>query len=388
MVNHRTNRAGASRGLAVLIAPDKFKGSLTAPEAAAAMHAGVLRVIPTASVETLAIADGGEGTVAAVVEAGGTEHRVSVLGPLGQDEVQARWAQLSETAVIEVSQAAGLGLIDQPTPDTALDSSSFGVAQILRDALDHGLRRFVIGLGGSASTDGGAGIVHGMGGRLLDADGEILQEVRGLHRVASVDLSAVDSRWSECHITVATDVQVPLTGDYGAARLFGPQKGADSEVVEELEQRLLRWATVLDKTTGGKPVQWEKAGAAGGMLAGFMALGDVDVQPGVDVVGELLGLEEALEHAAIVFVAEGSLDQQSLHGKGPVAIAEKAAAAGAHVIALAGRLDISPEQLTMNGINQAYSLVDYFGSTAEAMTRAPEGLEELAAQAVRSGLWS
>lgn len=386
----------------VLVAPDKFKGTLSGPAAAAAMAAGVRRVLPDAVIGEIPLADGGEGTVEAILATGATEHRLTVLGPLG-DPVGAQFAMLGTTAVIESAQACGLQLIS-PTPQTSLRASSAGVGALIRAAWDAGATHVVIGLGGVACTDGGTGLVAELGASFLDADGQAVGP-GDLDRVVSVDLTGLDPRVASTSFVAATDVTNPLLGPTGAAAVYGPQKGAGPDEVTLLDAGLTAVADAVESATDSgrcdtarrdsgrcdaarrDSVQRDAArrdspgaGAAGGLGWGLMALLGAEVRPGGDLVMDLIGLPEALGSADLVLTGEGKLDAQSRYGKGPVALAELAARHGLPTIAVAGTVD--PEGREGTGFAAVWSLVDEVGVDA-ALGDTAGSLTEVTARAVR-----
>jgi glycerate 2-kinase len=308
--------------LRVLVAPDKFRGSLTAAQAAEAMRLGVLDAAPDATVTTLPVADGGEGTVDAFVCVGATPHELGVAGPLG-DPVRARLAVRDDTAIVEAAQACGLALLAAPSPATALAADTRGVAQLVRAAAATGARRLVLGVGGSASTDGGSGLARGLGAHLLDADGHELSPGGGaLVDVARVDTSALTT--PALDVQLACDVMAPLLD---AAYVFAAQKGAGPNEVARLAAGLRRWAEVA-----GLP-DVPGSGAAGGLAAGAIAFLNATVVSGVDVVLELLGFAAAARDADLVLTGEGSFDSQSLTGKAPIGVARAAGPTPTYLIA-------------------------------------------------------
>jgi glycerate 2-kinase len=306
----------------VLVAPDKFKGSLTAPQAAEAMRLGVLDVEPDAAVTALPVADGGEGTVDAFVCAGAAPHELDVTGPLG-DPVHARFAVRGDTAIIEAAQACGLALVAAPSPATALAADTRGVAELVRAAAATGVRRLVLGVGGSASTDGGSGLARGLGARLLDAGGHELPPGGGaLADLARIDTSALMP--PSLDVQLACDVTATLLD---AAYVFAAQKGAGPDDVARLAAGLRRWAEVA-----GVP-DVAGSGAAGGLGAGAIAFLDAKAVSGVDVVLELLGFAEAVRDADLVLTGEGSFDAQSLSGKAPIGVARAAGPRPTYLVA-------------------------------------------------------
>lgn len=370
----------------LVIAPDKFKGSLTAPEVAERVASGARRVDPTIEVVTVPVADGGEGTLDAVLAAGFSSRTVLVAGPTGV-RIEAEFAVRGEEAVVEMARASGLDLLPKGRKDP-LGATSLGTGQLIRAALDAGCRRIVLGIGGSASTDGGAGLLQGLGARFLDGDDEELPPGgAALVRLASVDLSALDARLTDTEIILASDVDNPLTGPTGAAEVFGPQKGAGASDVVTLEAGLTRLVEVLS-ATGGLPVpaaeaaSREGAGAAGGVGFAAIALGATR-RAGVDVVLEETGLAAQLQGADAVITGEGSLDEQSLMGKTPVGVARAAAAAGVSVYAVCGRSTLAAEAISDAGFAGARALSELEPDAERSMAEAGPLLEELAERLVR-----
>jgi glycerate 2-kinase len=356
----------------VLIAPDKFKGTLSAAEAAQAMAEGVLRVYPDAQVSTVAVADGGEGTLEAALAAGGEEQTSRVRGPLDRD-VTASWALLrtgtGTTAVIETARASGLLLVD-PSVQTALAAHSYGVGQLIAAALDAGATEIVLGVGGSAMTDGGSGALRALGLQIHDDAGSQLPlGGAALALAGSVDASGLDPRLASARIRIAADVTNPLYGPEGAAHVFGEQKGADAVSRRLLDEGLEKWARLLSEATG-VDVQRPGAGAAGGFPAAFLAFTGAALEPGFDLVAGLTGLDAALAEADLVVTGEGSMDQQSLQGKAPLGVARRAHARGLPVVVVAGRITLTPEQLTEYGVVAGVSLLDLARTPEEAFGQA------------------
>lgn len=351
----------------ILIAPDKFKGSLTAAEAADAMAEGALSIYPDASITRVPIADGGEGTLEAAVAAGFEERNNAVVGPILKP-VGASWAIKGTTAVIETAQSSGLAVLDEaPTPEIARRAHSYGAGQLIAAALDAGATEIVLGLGGSAMTDGGSGALRALGLSPLDAAGNVVPlGGAALADVVAVDTTALDPRLARTRFRIAVDVRNPLTGPDGAAHVFGPQKGADAETVEVLDAGLRAWARVLAEATG-RDVDVPGSGAAGGFPAAFLAFTDAELESGFDLVADLVGVDAELDGADLVITGEGSLDGQSLTGKAPIALADRARDRGIPVIAVAGRILATPEDLAEHGIEVAGALVDLAPSPAEAM---------------------
>ncbi|MBD9721808.1 glycerate kinase [Streptomyces caniscabiei] len=343
----------------MLIAADKFKGTLTAVEVAERVTAGLRRVRPGLEVEALPVADGGDGTVAAAVAAGFERREVRVAGPLG-GPVTAAYALHGDTAVVEMAEASGLQRLPAGV-FAPLTASTYGSGELLRAALDAGARTIVFGVGGSATTDGGAGMLAALGARFLDAAGEpVGPGGGGLRDLATADLSGLDERLASIDLVLASDVDNPLTGPKGAPAVYGPQKGASPEDVATLDAALTHFAAVLEKTVGARAAEHALApgaGAAGGIGYGALVLG-ARFRPGIEVMLDVLGFAPALEKATLVITGEGSLDEQTLHGKAPAGVAAAARAAGKEVVAVCGRLDLPPEALGRAGIRRAYPLTE------------------------------
>lgn len=356
----------------VLVAPDKFKGSLTAAEAAEHIARGVVDAYPNATVVRRPIADGGEGTVDAVVAAGFQRRAATVAGPLGEP-VRAEFALRGELAVVELAQACGLQLLAEPEP---LWSTSRGGGELLLAAVRAGAREVVLGVGGVACTDGGTGLLAALGGRFT-AGGEPLADGGG----ALVDLDAVDlSGVAAMDVVLASDVDNPLLGPHGAARVYGPQKGASAADVERLEAGLER---LVDVTGARTAAETPGAGAAGGV--GFGALLGLGVRrrPGFDVLANLTGLAAELDSVDLVVTGEGSLDDQSLRGKAPVALARMAAQRGIPVVALCGVCRVPAEQLTAAGFTHTAALTDIEPNPTQSMRNAGPLLERITTTAVQ-----
>ncbi|AZM59029.1 MULTISPECIES: glycerate kinase [unclassified Streptomyces] len=371
----------------MLVAADKFKGSLTAVEVAERVTAGLRRVVPGLPVEALPVADGGDGTVAAAVAAGFERREVRVTGPLG-DPVTAAYALRDGTAVVEMAEASGL----QRLPDgvlAPLTASTYGSGELLRAALDAGARTVVFGVGGSATTDGGAGMLSALGARFLTAAGEpVPPGGAGLAELASADLSGLDPRPASVEFVLASDVDNPLTGPTGAPAVYGPQKGASPADVETLDAALAHFAKVLEGAVGPKAAEYAAspgAGAAGGVGYGALLLGAV-FRPGIEVMLDVLGFAPALERADLVITGEGSLDRQTLHGKAPAGVAAAARAAGRDVVAVCGRLALAPEVLGRAGIRRAYALTDLEPDVATCVAEAGPLLERTAERIARDYL--
>jgi len=368
----------------IVIAPDKFKGSLSAMQVAAAIAAGLRASWPTAELVTIPVADGGDGTVDAAVAAGFARMPVTVAGPTGEP-VHTSYARRDETAVVELACACGLMLLAGGRREP-LTASSFGAGQVLAAALEAGARRIIFGVGGSASTDGGAGLLQALGARVLDSRGGVLGRGLGgggLRGVASVDLRGLHPALRSCSVILATDVANPLTGPDGAAEVYGPQKGASPAQVGELASGLRRWAAVVAEAVGADWSQAPGAGAAGGV--GFAALAVLGAEPraGIDLVLDLADFDAALADAALVITGEGSLDEQSLSGKAPVGVARAAARHGIPVAAVVGRSTLTGAQLAAAGISAVYTLSDLEPDPARSNTEASALLERVGREIAR-----
>ncbi|GAA2562619.1 glycerate kinase [Mycolicibacterium diernhoferi] len=341
----------------IVVAPDKFKGSATAADVAAALAAG-LREVTSRRIVEFPIADGGEGTVDMMIGRGFTPVHCTVPGPL-QRPVTATYALHGSTAVIEAAAANGLALLGPggPTSTTARTACTLGVGALLRDALDRGARRIVLGVGGSATTDGGAGLLVGLGARLLDVHGDPLYPSGDdLAHAHAVDLDRLDPRLRGADLVVACDVDNPLTGPSGAASVYGPQKGADPATARALDAALGRWADIVARHTGRDLRDHPGVGAAGGLAFALAAVLGARLTSGIDLLLAVGGFAEVVEGAALVLVGEGSLDGQSLRGKGPIGVARAARAHGVPVLAVAGRCTVGASEVQAAGLDGVYTL--------------------------------
>lgn len=362
----------------VVIAPDKFKGSLTAVEAADAIALGVRDALPDADILTCPVADGGEGTLDVLEAAGARIVRLTVRGPL-EAAVKASYAVLDGTAYVESARACGIEFVE-PSKETALAAHTWGVGELLADALMHGAERLVLTVGGTASTDGGAGMLGALGAGVLDAFGAPVGLGGGtLSRVASTELTPVRDRLAGVRVAVATDVTNPLLGPDGAAAVFGPQKGAGPEEVALLDEALGRWAHALQ--VGGAPdvARVPGAGAGGGVAAGAIAGLGATVESGFDLIAGLTGVDTALDGADLVITGEGSLDEQSLNGKAPAGIAARARTRGVPLMVLAGRIQLDEAGLAELGVIGSSALIDHAPSLDHARAHAAELLRVRAA---------
>lgn len=371
----------------VVVAPDKFKGSLSAPRVAAAVSAGLRAVVPEVEAIEVPVADGGDGTLDAALSAGFTQVPVRVSGPTGAP-VDTAYAVRDGVAVVELADACGLNRLPGGRL-AALTSSSAGLGQVVRAALDAGCSQVVLGIGGSASTDGGAGMLAELGVALLDADGALLPAGGGaLERLDRVDLSGLHPALQQTEMLLASDVDNPLLGPTGAAEVYGPQKGASSQDVQVLERGLSRLVTVLAEELPSvkDAASTAGAGAAGGVGFAALALLGAQPRPGIDLLLELIDFRAKLPGADLVVTGEGSLDAQTLHGKAPAGVAAAARAVGVPVVAVAGRSLLRTDELAAAGIAAAYPLSEIEPDPVRSMADAGPLLEQVAQQIARDWL--
>ncbi len=372
----------------VCIAPDSFKESLSAPQAAAAIQRGVLRAAPDARTVIVPMADGGEGTVEALVGAtGGELVQETVTGPLGE-ELRATYGILGggETAIIEMAAASGLPLVP-PARRNPLLTTTFGTGELIGSALDRGVRHLIVGIGGSATVDGGAGMAQALGAKLLDENERQIGFGGGeLARLVRIDLSGLAHKLEGIRAEVACDVTNPLTGPEGAARVYGPQKGATPEMVEALERNLTHFAHIIARDLGKEVDGLPGAGAAGGLGAGLVAFLGAELRPGVEIVIEASALREKMKGCDITITGEGRLDGQSAFGKTIDGVARVAKDLGIPVIAIAGSLAEGCDRVLQQGVSAYFPSVPGPVSLEEALTRADEFLEKATEQVMRLAL--
>ena len=365
-------------GTRVLLAPDKFKGCLSAVGVADALATGLLRVRPDLDVVRLPVADGGDGTVDAALTAGYAAVEAPAEGPTGEPRT-AVYARQGDRAVVELAAVVGLDLLPGGRLD-ALGASTYGLGSVLRHALDAGVREVVLGLGGSASTDGGAGLVQALGARLLDARGhELPRGGAALAGLADLDLTELRRRLAGVRVLVASDVTSPLLGPDGAAAVFGPQKGAGPAEVAQLEGALTTWADVVARTVGRDDASAPGAGAAGGTGFAALALLAGEMRSGIELVLDLVGFDGQVRGAALVVTGEGSLDAQSLAGKAPVGVLRRSAVAGAPVVAVVGRSLLPDAQVAAAGFAAVHTLTALEPDPRLSMAHAGRLLTEIGA---------
>nr|WP_086938702.1 glycerate kinase [Thaumasiovibrio occultus] len=364
----------------VVIAPDSYKESLTAMEVAQAIEAGFSRVFPDAEFLKLPMADGGEGTVQSLVDAtGGDIVACTVTGPLGTP-VEGFYGVMGDgdMAVIEMAAASGLHLVptEQRNP---LITTTFGTGELIKAALDRGVKHIIVGIGGSATNDGGIGMAQALGIRLLDSEGSDLTYGGGaLSSLATIDMSGLDSRLADIKLEVACDVDNPLCGEKGASAVFGPQKGATPEMVATLDANLSHYADIIKATTGNDIKNAAGAGAAGGLGAALMGLLNASLRPGIEIVMDAVDLAEQVKGADLVITGEGRIDSQTIHGKTPIGVARTAKAENIPVIGIAGSISADSHVVHSHGIDAVFSVVPGAMDLPQALENAAEYVEQAA----------
>ncbi|EGR2498051.1 hypothetical protein VCSRO55_0789 [Vibrio cholerae] len=371
----------------VVIAPDSFKESLTAKQVCDAIQAGLARVWHDAKFVAIPVADGGEGTVQSLVDA--TQGRlveVKVMGPQGK-RVEAFYGMLgdNQTAVIEMAAASGLHHVPVAQRDPKL-TTSFGTGELIRHALDQGVTKLIIGLGGSATNDGGVGMLAALGARFTNADGDPIQLTGGgLRELTHIDLQDFDPRLQNCDILVACDVNNPLCGDKGASAVFGPQKGATPEDVQLLDGTLRQFGLLTEKVTGKMVLESAGAGAAGGMGAALLAYAQARLRPGIEIVLETVQLAHQVSDADLVITGEGRIDSQTIHGKTPMGVAKVAKRFDVPVLALCGCTGDNYQAVYQCGIDAVFAAVPRAMSLEDALKESDFNLADLAENVAR--LW-
>jgi len=369
----------------IVIAPDSFKGSLTALQVAEAIEQGFKKIFPDAQIEKVPMADGGEGTVQSLVDATGGQLLTELVTAPLDDQIQADYGILGDgkTAVIEMAAASGLPLVAEEKRNP-MYTTTYGTGELVKAALDRGCRKFIIGIGGSATTDGGAGVAQALGARLLDADGkDIAFGGIGLRDLAKIDISTIDERIAESETVVACDVDNPLTGPRGAAYVYSPQKGASPEEVKLLDAYLERFAEIVKRDMDKDVKETPGAGAAGGLGAGLMAFLNAELKLGIDIVIEASKLPEQMEGASLVITGEGELDFQTVYGKTPIGVAKVAKQKNIPVLAIAGGIKKGAETSYEEGIDAMMSIAPGPISLDEAIENAAELVSSAAEKAAR-----
>lgn len=369
----------------ILVAPDSFKESLTAAEAAARIAEGIYRIFPAAQITRLPLSDGGEGLTETLVAAlSGRMLKQEVTGPMGGRVTARLGVTKDHTAIMEMAEASGLALVPaaQRNPLTA---TTRGTGELIRAALDQGCRRLIIGIGGSATNDGGAGMAQALGVKMLDALGrDIGPGAAGLLGLASIDVSTVDPRLALTEISVACDVTNSLCGPQGASYVYGPQKGADAATVERMDRALSRMAEVVKRDLSLAICELPGAGAAGGLGAGLKAFAGADLRPGLDLVLDILQFDALLSTKPdLIITGEGEINGQSLYGKVPVGVARRARKYGIPVLAIAGSIGADAEQVYAEGMTALMSIAPGPITREESMARAGELVADAAERAMR-----
>ena len=369
----------------IVIAPQGFKGNLSALQVARAIVSGIKRVLPDAVTTIKPMADGGEGTVPALVDAtGGKIMTKEVTDPLG-GRVTAHWGLLSDkvTGVIEMAAASGLPLVP-PEKRNPLVTTTYGTGELILAALESGCRKLIIGIGGSATNDGGAGMAQALGAKLVDSKGTALPfGGAALANLERINVTTLDARLADCEVLIASDVTNPLCGAQGASAVYGPQKGATPQMVAQLDAALAHYADVIQRDLGVEVKNVPGAGAAGGLGAGLIAFLKAKVIPGIDVVIQASGLVESLKDADLVFTAEGKIDSQTAYGKVPTGVAKKAKEFGLPVIAIAGEVADDYRVVYQHGIDAVLSIAPGPISLSQSMTEAERLVTDTAERAIR-----
>jgi len=325
----------------IVVAPDSFKGSLTAIEVSDAIEKGIREVFPEAEIIKIPMADGGDGTVQCLVNAtGGKILEEKVIGPLG-NEVWAFYGILGDrkTAIVEMAAASGLTLVPENKRDPLI-TTTYGTGQLIKAALNQGCRKIIIGIGGSATNDGGAGMVQALGVKLLDQEGKEVGFGGGeLKKIVKIDISCIDKRLSDIKVLVASDVNNPLCGPQGASRIYGPQKGATPEIIEELDESLAYFAELIKRDLHKDIKDIPGAGAAGGLGASLIAFLNAEFRPGIEIMIEAVKLEQAIKDADLVITGEGKIDSQTIYGKAPIGVAKIAKKHNIPVVAVAAIIE-------------------------------------------------
>ncbi|MDU5335081.1 glycerate kinase [Enterococcus sp.] len=369
-----------------VLAPDSFKESMSAKKACEAMERGIRKVLPDAEAIHVPMADGGEGTVDALVDGSdGTRIEVVVSGPIPTEKITTYYGLLADkkTAVMEMAKANGIELLTENQRNPLL-TSTYGTGEMIKAALDHGAERIIIGIGGSVTNDGGAGMAQALGVRLLDEENNELPVGGGaLSKLATIDVTNIDPRIKNTEIIIASDVTNPLTGPNGASVVFGPQKGATPEMVEELDKNLVHYAKVIKKELAINIADQPGAGAAGGLGAGLLVFAGASMRSGVELVIELTHLEEVISQADYVFTGEGGMDFQTKFGKAPYGVAKVAKKYQKPVFACAGHIGENVEVLYDEGITAIFGILAKSGSLDEALKSGEANLERTVANIVR-----
>tara|TARA_R110002049_G_scaffold1537_4_gene11877 strand:+ start:33216 stop:34355 length:1140 start_codon:yes stop_codon:yes gene_type:complete len=370
----------------ILVAPDSFKESLSAIKVSNAITKGILNIIPDADVTQIPLSDGGEGLLDILINAlGGKRISVIVKDPLNRN-IQAEYGILNDnlTAIIEIAKASGLELLDDDERNPML-TSSFGTGQLIKDALDHGCKSIIIGIGGSATNDGGMGMVKALGGKFLDNKNEEVQEGGGLlDQICKIDLSKFDKRIGNCEIVVACDVTNPLTGQKGASFVYGEQKGGTPEQLKILDKNLKRYASIIRECIGIEVETIEGAGAAGGIGAGLIAFFNAELKSGIDLIIETLEIDKLIKNADLVITGEGKIDKQTLNGKTILGIASVGKKYKVPVIAITGKMGNNIDEIYKLGITAIFSIVNKPMTLEEAINNVEYLIQSCAENIIRT----
>jgi len=369
----------------IVIAPDSFKGSLSALEVCENIEKGIKKVYEYAEVIKVPMADGGEGTVQSLVDAtGGKLINLKVKDPLMRT-IDAFYGILGDdiTAVIEMAAASGITLLSKEERNP-MQTTTYGTGELILHALDMGCRNFIIGIGGSATNDGGAGMLHALGVKLLDENGDEIGFGGGnLNKLQTIDISEIDDRLKLCTIVAACDVDNPLCGERGASVIFGPQKGADENMIMTLDNNLFNYAAMVEKYLGIPIVDCPGAGAAGGLGGGLLAFLNAKLQPGITIVIETTELEDKLKNADLVITGEGMIDYQTQYGKTPYGVAKLAKKYNIPVIAIAGGIGRDAQDLYSKGFDSIFSIVDKPMTLEESIENSATLLQDAAERIMR-----
>jgi glycerate kinase len=373
-----------------VLAPDSFKESMTAKEVCVAMEKGLRKVYPEANYVHVPMSDGGEGTVQSLVDASnGTLLTKEVLGPLGQP-VEAKFGILGDgfTGAIEMASASGIHLVTKETKNPLI-TTTYGTGQLILECLDRGMKQIIIGIGGSATNDGGTGMAEALGAKFLDRNGNVLPRGGGsLDQLATIDVSELDKRLNDIRIIVACDVTNPLCGEHGASHVFGPQKGATPEMVAQLDQSLAHYADVV-KTQLNKDVRdVPGAGAAGGLGAGLLIFTQATLQKGIEIVIDYTKLKDKLNDADFVFTGEGGIDFQTKFGKTPFGVAQAAKLSGKKVIAIAGYIGEGIETLYEAGFDAIFGIIPGASELEKLLAEGPQNVERTCENIARVLKWT
>lgn len=369
----------------IIIAPQTFKGSISALNVAKAMESGVLKVIPNANITLAPVADGGDGTLETLVETSNGDIRtIEVTGPLGE-RIEAQWGAMGDgkTAVIEMARTSGLALVPEQNMNPLI-STTFGLGETIKHALNSGFRKFIIGIGGSATNDAGAGMAQALGIHFLDANGKELSfGGAALSKLDQIDLKSLDARALQSEFLVACDVSNPLTGPEGASAIYGPQKGASPEMVDQLDSALRNFGNIISRDIGIDVDKIPGSGAAGGLGAGLTALLGAKLRKGVDIVLDSVNLDSHLKDADLVITGEGQMDYQTIYAKAPIGVAERSSLYGVPVIAISGSLGENYQVVHKHGISAVGAITTSPMTLSDASENASSLISSSVEQALR-----